>query len=91
MSNKIIKTGDICWRYFPINEHGLLCGDFAYTKAYAKNTSKRVEDGKTYLKVKIIEIFSFFGKTRFVIEYVQKDGSLEYQTIIDGDENLFKD
>ena len=62
------------------------------TKGKVKiKTSEKIEDGKTYLKVKIMEVFSYFGVTRFVIKYVQRDGSLAYQTTVDGVDNLFKE
>lgn len=90
MLNKHIQRGTICWLHFhnmakPGHHH---CGDYAYIQAYAKNHSKKVEDGELYVKVAIKDIFWIHGKCRFVFEIMCKDGSLHYQTMVDEPERL---
>ena len=84
----IIRKGSKCWLHF-FNQakpgHGH-CGDYAYAKLYAPNHSHKIEDDELYAKIEITDIFYFNKGIRFVYQYVNVDGTLSYETVIDGDD-----
>lgn len=83
-----IKGGEIAWLHFNTKMGQAQCGDYAYQQAYAPNRSEKIEDGKTYVKVKILDVVSKYGKLTFNLKTINKNGSEIYETQCDDIERL---
>jgi len=75
LNGKYIEKGDLCWLHYNRAEGQSESGDYAYLNAYAKNRSEKVEDGKTYVKVRITDIVWKYIQFVFNINIVNKDGT----------------
>lgn len=68
LKGKYVEKGDLCWLQ-------LESVDYTYLNAYAKNRSEKVEDGKSYVKVRITKIVWKYINFVFNINIVNKDGT----------------
>jgi len=83
-----IKGGELAWLHFNTKLGQSQCGDYAYQQAYAKNRSEKKEDGETYIKVRIVDVMSKYGKLTFNLLTVCKDGKEVYNTQCDDHNRL---
>jgi hypothetical protein len=86
LDTRIIKGGELCWLHFNTTEGQSQCGDYGYQKCYAPNRSEKIEDGETYVKVLVTDVWWKYGRVCFNITTVNKDGSGSYDTqVFDAD------
>jgi len=83
LEKEYIQGGEFAWLHFNTKLGQSQCGDYAYQQAYAPNRSEKIEDGETYVKVKILEVVSKYGRMTFNLVTVNKDGSIVYPTQCD--------
>lgn len=88
LKGKYIDGGELCWLHFNVTPGQSQYGDYGYQQAYAKNRSQKVEDGETYIKVRIKEVVWKYDKVVFNVITVNKDGSEVYDTQVDDAERL---
>lgn len=88
LKGKYVEARDLCWLHFKQRKGHSESGEYAYLDAYAKNRSEKVEDGETYIKVRITEIVWKVDKFVFLINIVNKDGTECYPTQVDKPERL---
>lgn len=82
LKGKYIKGGELCWLHFNLQLGQPQSGDYAYQCAYAKNRSEKLEDGETYIKVRIIDIVWKYNQICFNIKTVNKDMTEVYSSQI---------
>lgn len=80
LEGKYIKGGEKCWLHFNTELGQSQSGDYAYQKAYAKDRSEKIEDGETYVKVRILEVVWKYGRVCFNIKTINKDLTEVYST-----------
>ena len=88
LQGKYISGGEICWLHFNITPGQTQYGDYGYQQVYAKNRSEKVEDGETYVKVRIKDVVWKYGRVCFNVITVNKDGTEEYCTQVYEPERL---
>jgi hypothetical protein len=88
IKGQIIRGGEICWLHFKLDTPNPQSGDYAYQKAYAPNRSEKIEDGETYVKVKIKTVWWKYDKICFNIITVNRDKSESYDTQVYNAERL---
>ena len=88
LKKKCVIGGELAWLHFNTELGQPQCGDYAYQKAYAPNRSEKIEDGETYVKVRIVDVMSKYGKLTFNLMTVCKDGTEVYPTQCDDIERL---
>lgn len=82
LKNEYVEGGELCWLHF-ITESGHSSGqsgDYAYQQCYAPNRSQKIEDGETYVKVRITSVVSKYGRLTFNLVTVNKDDTESYAT-----------
>jgi hypothetical protein len=88
LKGKVVSGGEVCWLHFNTTLGQPQCGDYGYQKAYAPNRSEKIEDGETYVKVKILDVMWKYDAICFNIITVNKDGSESYKTQVDDADRL---
>jgi hypothetical protein len=85
LKKEYIEGGELCWLHFhtKTGHPSGQSGDYAYQQCYAKNRSEKIEDGETYVKVRILDVVSKYGKLTFNLKTVCKDGTEIYETQCD--------
>ena len=83
LKGKYIEGGELVWVHFNVTPGQSQFGDYAYQNAYAKNRSQKIEDGETYIKMKIKEVIWKYNSICFNMITINKDGSEVYDTQID--------
>lgn len=80
LKKECINGGELAWLHFNTKSGQTQYGDYAYQKAYAPNRSEKIEDDETYIKVRILDVMSKYGKLTFNLKTVCKDDSEVYNT-----------
>lgn len=80
LHGQYIRGGELCWLHFNLTPGQTEFGDYAYQKAYAKTRSEKIEDGETYVKVKILEIVWKYKHVCFNVTTISKDNKELYAT-----------
>lgn len=80
MYNDVVVGGELAWLHFDRSPGQTQSGDYAYQKAYAPKRSEKIEDGETYVKVRITSISCNYGKFTLNLRTVCKDGTEVYDT-----------
>lgn len=88
IKSKCVQGGELAWLHFNTKIGQSQSGDYAYQQAYAKNRSEKIEDGETYVKVRILSVMSKYGKLTFNLQTVCRDGTEVYNTQCDDIERL---
>ncbi len=88
VKGKCIKGGELCWLHFNTVLGQMQCGDYGYQNAYAKNRSEKIEDGETYVKVRIKSILWKYDKIAFNIMSVNRDMTESYNTQVSDPDRL---
>lgn len=88
LKGKYIKGGELCWLHFNTEMGQSQCGDYGYQQCYAPNRSEKIEDGETYIKVRIEDVVWKYTRIAFNVKTVNKDGSTVYGTQVYDPERL---
>ena len=88
LENKIVRGGELCWLHFDTKPGQSQCGDYGYQKEYAPNRSEKIEDGETYVKVKVLSVMWKYDKIAFNLITVDKDGTESYKHQVSDPERL---
>ena len=83
IENHCLYGDELVWVHFNTTPGQTQCGDYAYQKAYAKNRSEKIQDGETYIKMRITSMMCKYGKLTFNLITVNKDGTEDYDTQCD--------
>lgn len=78
-----VWIGDLCWLHFNTKLGQSQCGDYAYHRCYVPNRSEKIEDGETYIKIRITNIAWKYGRMAFFYKSVNKDGTETYECEVD--------